>query len=154
VTDVFYSFEDVPLDDPPEEEGDDSLHAHDLGAGHAVLLAPPGPTMPMVAKPDRLIVPHPRDLHKGMKGKDVLALQRALSRAGFHSWNLRTGSFGTQLEKDVKRFQQTRGLHVDGVYGKDTETAVRRFQENRKDIPWKLPVNGKVGKKTWIAIFA
>ena len=32
--------------------------------------------------------------------------------------------------------------------------AVRRFQENRKDVPWKLPVNGKVGKKTWIAIFA
>jgi hypothetical protein len=45
-------------------------------------------------------------------------------------------------------------LKADGVYGKDTEAAVRRFQENRKEIPWKLPVNGKIGKKTWIALFA
>jgi hypothetical protein len=45
-------------------------------------------------------------------------------------------------------------LKADGVYGKDTEAAVRRFQENRKEVPWKLPVNGKIGKKTWIALFA
>lgn len=118
--DVFHSFDEVPLDEPPLEEGDDSLHAHDLGAGHAVLLAPPGPTLPPGAIPERLIVPHPRDLHKGMKGPDVLALQRALSRAGFHSWNLRTGQFGVQLEKDVKAFQRKNGLIVDGVYGRAT----------------------------------
>src|SRR5215216_2741955 len=45
-------------------------------------------------------------------------------------------------------------LKADGVYGKTTEAAVRRFQENRKEAPWKLPVNGKIGKKTWIALFA
>jgi hypothetical protein len=31
---------------------------------------------------------------------------------------------------------------------------IRGFQEHRSDAPWKLPVNGRVGKKTWIALFA
>lgn len=126
MADVYHSFDDVPLDEPPVEDGDDSLHAYDLGAGGAVLLAPPRPTIPMIPAPDRLIVPHPRDLHRGMKGKDVLALQRALSRAGFHAWGLRTGQFGDQLYKDVRRFQQTKGLHVDGVYGRETHAKLAR----------------------------
>jgi putative peptidoglycan binding protein len=45
-------------------------------------------------------------------------------------------------------------LKADGVYGPKTEQIVRAFQEKRQDPPWKLPVNGKVGKRTWIAIFA
>ena len=45
-------------------------------------------------------------------------------------------------------------LKADGVYGPKTEAIVRGFQEKRKGDPWKLPVNGKVGKKTWIAILA
>lgn len=124
---VYHSFDDVPLDVPPLEEGDDSLHAHDLGAGGAVFLAPPTRTLPLGPQPRQLIIPHPRDLRKGMKGKDVLALQRALSRAGYHSWNLRTGQFGDQLEKDVKRFQQKTGLHVDGVYGTATHAKLARW---------------------------
>jgi hypothetical protein len=45
-------------------------------------------------------------------------------------------------------------LTADGVYGPQTEQIVRGFQEKRHDAPWKLPVNGKVGRRTWIAIFA
>jgi hypothetical protein len=45
-------------------------------------------------------------------------------------------------------------LKADGVYGADTEQIIRGFQEKRHDAPWKLPVNGKVGKRTWIALFA
>ena len=45
-------------------------------------------------------------------------------------------------------------LKADGVYGPRTEQIVRGFQEKRQDAPWKLPVNGKVGKRTWIAILA
>ena len=45
-------------------------------------------------------------------------------------------------------------LKADGVYGPTTKEVVRGFQERRKDAPWKLPVNGTVGKKTWIALFA
>jgi hypothetical protein len=47
-----------------------------------------------------------------------------------------------------------KSLKADGVYGAQTEQIVRGFQEKRKDAPWKLPVNGKVGKRTWIAILA
>ena len=49
---------------------------------------------------------------------------------------------------------QAPDLKADGVYGPKTEAIVRGFQEKRKGDPWKLPVNGKVGKKTWIAILA
>ncbi|HEX5618486.1 MAG TPA: M43 family zinc metalloprotease [Solirubrobacteraceae bacterium] len=59
-----------------------------------------------------------------------------------------------KLQVELRDRYNNDDLKADGVYGKTTEAAVRRFQENRKDIPWKLPVNGKVGKKTWIAIFA
>jgi pregnancy-associated plasma protein-A/putative peptidoglycan binding protein len=59
-----------------------------------------------------------------------------------------------KLQVELRDRYRNHDLKADGVYGKSTEDAVRRFQENRKDIPWKLPVNGKVGKKTWIAIFA
>jgi hypothetical protein len=56
----------------------------------------------------------------------------------------------TQL---IERFNQN-GLKADGVYGPTTKEAVRHFQERRQDGPWKLPVNGNVGKKTWVALFA
>lgn len=128
----YHSFEECPLDDPPPPDGDDSLHAHDMGAGLAVLLAPkvppttalgwplPRPTLGPVETTRKLVVPHPRDLKRKMAGKDVLALQRALSVAGFHSWNLRTGQFGAQLEKDVRRFQTAKKIKVDGQYGQVT----------------------------------
>jgi peptidoglycan hydrolase-like protein with peptidoglycan-binding domain len=45
-------------------------------------------------------------------------------------------------------------LTADGVYGPTTKEVIRGFQEHRKDAPWKLPVNGTVGKKTWLALFA
>jgi peptidoglycan hydrolase-like protein with peptidoglycan-binding domain len=45
-------------------------------------------------------------------------------------------------------------LKADGVYGPTTVEVIRGFQEHRSDAPWKLPVNGRVGKKTWIALFA
>jgi peptidoglycan hydrolase-like protein with peptidoglycan-binding domain len=45
-------------------------------------------------------------------------------------------------------------LKADGVYGAQLTEVIRGFQEHRTDAPWKLPVNGKVGKKTWIALFA
>jgi hypothetical protein len=118
--DVYHSFDDVPVDDPPESEGDDSIHAHDLGAGHAALAVfdPGAPTT--VAAPHRLVVPHPRDLKKGDEGWDVLALHRALSHAGFHKWNLRNIKFGPTLEADLKKFQKHEGIAADGVYGKQT----------------------------------
>jgi len=59
-----------------------------------------------------------------------------------------------KVQSELRDRYNNDDLKADGVYGKTTEAAVRRFQENRKEAPWKLPVNGKIGKKTWIALFA
>ena len=59
-----------------------------------------------------------------------------------------------KVQVELRDRYNNHDLKADGVYGKDTEAAIKRFQENRKDIPWKLPVNGRIGKKTWIALFA
>jgi hypothetical protein len=45
-------------------------------------------------------------------------------------------------------------LKADGVYGPTTQEVIRGFQQRRKDGPWKLPVNGNVGKKTWLALLS
>jgi Pregnancy-associated plasma protein-A/Putative peptidoglycan binding domain len=45
-------------------------------------------------------------------------------------------------------------LLADGVYGERTERIVRTFQRRRHGPPWNLPVDGKVGKRTWAALFA
>jgi hypothetical protein len=59
-----------------------------------------------------------------------------------------------RIQKELRDRFKNRSLKVDGVYGATTEAVVRGFQEKRQDAPWKLPVNGKVGKRTWIAILA
>jgi peptidoglycan hydrolase-like protein with peptidoglycan-binding domain len=45
-------------------------------------------------------------------------------------------------------------LVADGIYGKQTERIVRTFQRRRHGPPWNLPQDGKVGKRTWAALFA
>ncbi len=45
-------------------------------------------------------------------------------------------------------------LVVDGVYAEKTERIVRTFQRRRHGPPWNLPQDGKVGKRTWAALFA
>jgi peptidoglycan hydrolase-like protein with peptidoglycan-binding domain len=56
-----------------------------------------------------------------------------------HYITLRTGSEGRQ----VRLLQQALGVHVDGVYGPETEAAVRRFQASRG-----LTVDGVLGPAT------
>lgn len=57
-----------------------------------------------------------------MRGKDVEALQRALTAAGF---TVKVdGVFGPGTEKAVKQLQQARGLKVDGVVGPVTRAAL------------------------------
>ena len=45
-------------------------------------------------------------------------------------------------------------LRADGVYGEKTERIVRTFQRHRQGPPWGLPLDGKIGKRTWAALFA
>lgn len=68
-------------------------------------------------------------LHVGSQGPDVVLLQQRLSGSGLRG---------------------VRGIVVDGVFGQQTETAVRNFQE----IKGLVPVDGIVGPVTWKAVWA
>lgn len=67
-----------------------------------------------------------RMLRKGMKGKDIEAMQAILISKGYSC-----GTYGS-----------------DGDFGENTEKAVRNFQTDRK-----ISVDGIVGIKTWSELF-
>ena len=67
-------------------------------------------------------------LHLGSQGSDVKLLQEKLSGSGLKG---------------------VRGITVDGVFGQQTDTAVRNFQETEG-----LTVDGIVGPQTWLKAWA
>ena len=72
-----------------------------------------------------------RILKKGCKGEDVKYMQKCLIILGY--------SVGASK--------------ADGIFGSNTEAAVKKYQANHKDIYGKaLSVDGKIGEKTWYAI--
>ncbi len=72
-----------------------------------------------------------RILKKGCKGEDVKYMQKCLIILGY--------SVGASK--------------ADGIFGSNTEIAVKKYQANHKDIYGKaLSVDGKIGEKTWYAI--
>lgn len=64
-----------------------------------------------------------RTLRKGMRGDDVKSLQQALTAAGFDTKGS-DGVFGGNTESAVRGFQKARGLSVDGVAGAATLKAL------------------------------
>lgn len=72
-----------------------------------------------------------RILKKGSRGEDVKYMQEYLITLGY--------SVGASK--------------ADGIFGSNTETAVKKYQANHKDIYGKaLSVDGKIGEKSWYAI--
>lgn len=148
---VYHSFDEAPLD---VEDGEaDGLERFDHDDSDLALApwanpaAPPtGDDATLAAKLEgisavrlsagaatatRLVVPHPRDLRRGMRGFDVLALQRAMAVAGERRWGSGfTGQFGRGLYDDVRDFQRKHtGLVVDGVYGASTHARAARYYD-------------------------
>ena len=79
-----------------------------------------------------MIVPFKRTIHRGLKGNDVLATKRALARAGLRKWGYGfTERAGDRWVRDIKRFQKTHGLKVDGVYGPVTHKALLHYFDER-----------------------
>jgi hypothetical protein len=72
--------------------------------------------------------------------------------------NLGPSNRPRQAVKKVQELLRDRYDHpdlvADGVYGERTERIVRTFQQRRHGPPWKLRVDGKIGKKTWAALWA
>lgn len=65
-----------------------------------------------------------RSLHKGMAGPDVLAVKRALKKAGYSTAVVLNQKFGGALDRQLRKFQQNNGLLADGVYGPSTHTVL------------------------------
>jgi hypothetical protein len=72
----------------------------------------------------------PRELRLGSIGRDVRALQRALIKAKIRNPKRKvTNVFDSDTVRDVRNFQRTHGLHVDGEVRKDTFAALERFYD-------------------------
>lgn len=62
-------------------------------------------------------------MKKGSTGADVQAIQSRLKELGFLTGSV-DGIFGSNTEKAVKRFQKSAGLEVDGIVGPATRAAL------------------------------
>lgn len=67
-----------------------------------------------------MIVPFKRPIKRGSRGRDVVAIKRALSRAHYIKWGGFTPVFGPFAVKALRKFQQQHHLHVDGIVGVNT----------------------------------
>lgn len=119
---IFLSLKDVPVDENIPEDGDNRLAARK---------EPGDPSAPFEREalrrartPRRLVPPLKRLLKRGMKGKDVEALQRALKAAKATRINPPAHIYGPGTMQAVKRFQRENNLEVDGVYGPKTHAVL------------------------------
>ncbi len=76
--------------------------------------------------------PSTQTLRAGDRGSDVEELQRDLRRRGFNPGPI-DGIYGSQTQEAVRQFQRSRGLFPDGVAGRETLTALGLFDQPRKD---------------------
>lgn len=75
-----------------------------------------------------MIVPFTRVLKKGSKGRDVLAVQRALARAGYRKWGVGfTGVAGQPFVDQIRRFQRQHKLPTTGTYTRATHEKMRPY---------------------------
>jgi hypothetical protein len=131
---VYTSFEETPHDELPPgyEDGDNSKLAKDYPKDGEWKDAHAEPLPPTAAhKLRRVIVPHPRDLKRGMRGIDVFALQRALAAAKYRKWGTFTYAFGIGVFNELKKFQHAHGLTADGVYGPATHAKMAQYYDAR-----------------------
>lgn len=71
-----------------------------------------------------------RTLRKGDEGQDVKELQKILMNAGYELPKYgNDGDFGNETLKAVKSFQTDHELTIDGIVGKQTYTALEKYEE-------------------------
>jgi peptidoglycan hydrolase-like protein with peptidoglycan-binding domain len=74
-------------------------------------------------------------LHLGDNGPAVTRLQTGLTQLGFDAGHA-DGVFGRETEAALRAFQREIGVDVDGVYGRQTEAALsQRLERHRDDGP-------------------
>ena len=68
------------------------------------------------------------NLKYGSRGTDVELLQLALTRSGYYNSPYGIdGIFGADTQNAVRRFQAAFGLAADGIVGRDTKKALLPF---------------------------
>ncbi|WP_312283013.1 MULTISPECIES: peptidoglycan-binding protein [Pseudescherichia] len=81
-------------------------------------------------------------LRFGYKGPEVKSLQKMLNSEGYDIYP--DGVFGSKTENAVRLFQSKKNLHVDGIAGRKTMTALGKKNVTRAPAP---PINGNVGRQ-------
>lgn len=74
-------------------------------------------------------------IKKGAKGPHVTKIQKALDAAGFWTYGKFTDTFGPVTEDAVEKFQEAKGLTIDGEIGPKTLTALGITIDESKDLP-------------------
>lgn len=90
------------------------------------------------------VVPFPRPLFppshdKGpvTNGDDIVAIKRAISRAGYFKWNKFDEAYSeTFAMEGVKEFQKQSGLIATGNYGQSTHDVLRNTRSKGKPDEW------------------
>lgn len=67
-------------------------------------------------------------IKQGDRGSEVESLQQRLQKLGYFKADV-TGYFGGVTKEAVREFQKERGLHPDGVVGKDTQASLEEHQQ-------------------------
>ncbi|AHF08302.1 spore cortex-lytic enzyme [Desulfitobacterium metallireducens] len=78
-----------------------------------------------------------RLLSKGSNGPEVTELQKRLAQLGYPVGSL-DGKFGSQTQTAVRKFQQDHGLKVDGLAGTATITELKRLTSESTTASGKL----------------
>ena len=74
-------------------------------------------------------VPLGRIIKYSTKGQDVIAIKRALSRAGFMEWGDFNSNCGENMVRAIKAFQKKRGIEQTGQYWRVTHQALCRTRK-------------------------
>ena len=87
-----------------------------------------------------------RTLRFGMSGSEVKELQQRLMAAGISlDQHGADGKFGKETEEAVKEFQEQEMLRVDGIVGPETHEALDEVTESIQQYPGELIRNGSRG---------
>lgn len=84
-------------------------------------------------------------LQLGDRGSQVSAMQKRLAAAGFSSGE--NGTFDEATQDAVQRFQQTKGLMVDGIVGEQTLAALPAIGESNQTTAPKKELNQTITPK-------
>lgn len=144
--------QDFPPDEDIPKDGDDAdafIGSHVKFGSEAHESRIP----PSRLGPHFTLVELPRELKLGMRGRDVIAVQRALRHAGFRD-KPPTGMYGPGTRKAVRKFQEKHHLHPDGEYGPETHREMVRWHHFDDYGEWLLahtkvgPTKAQVAQRT------